>query len=146
MAITIGYRIDRAKGLFFETEKVRKSVDKATRKVLSKIGAFVRRTARSSIRKRKKISEIESPPSGHTGALKRSIFFVYNPSKHSVIIGPTELNKGTDAPRLLEAGGRVARRRRGQRIIATYKARPFMGPAWEKEQPKLPAMWRDSVR
>jgi hypothetical protein len=25
------------------------------------------------------------------------------------------------------------------------KARPFMGPAMEKEKPKLPQMWRDSV-
>jgi hypothetical protein len=28
---------------------------------------------------------------------------------------------------------------------ADYKARPFMEPALEKEEPKLPAMWRDSV-
>lgn len=25
-------------------------------------------------------------------------------------------------------------------------ARPFMGPAMEKEEPKVPAMWRDSIR
>ena len=37
-------------------------------------------------------------------------------------------------------------KRRGKRKRATYRARPYMGPAFEKEQPKLPAMWRDSVR
>jgi len=26
------------------------------------------------------------------------------------------------------------------------KARPFMGPAFEKERPKLPAMWAGSLR
>ena len=40
--------------LFFDSKKVRRSVDRATRRVLSRFGSFVRRTARSSIRKRKK--------------------------------------------------------------------------------------------
>src|SRR5690606_6172596 len=49
--------------LFFDRKAVTSRVDKATRKVLSRFGAFVRRTARSSIRKRKKTSQPGSPPS-----------------------------------------------------------------------------------
>jgi len=42
-----------AKQGFFSREKVKRSVDAGTRKVLSKFGAFVRQRAKTSIRKRK---------------------------------------------------------------------------------------------
>jgi len=66
------------KQLFFDSPKVVRAVDRTTRRVLSKFGAFVRRTARSSIRKRKRISEPGSPPSSHSGLLKKFIFFGYD--------------------------------------------------------------------
>ena len=68
-----------AAGPFFDRQRVM-SGDRATRKVFSKFGAFVRQTARSSIRKRKSISEPGQPPSSHTGLLKRNIFFVFAPA------------------------------------------------------------------
>lgn len=142
----IGMTIDQAKGLFFDRNKVTGAVNRAERRVLSRFGAFVRRGARSSIRKRKRISEPGQPPSSHTGLLKRTIFFVYEPKKASVIIGPVLLGKGTNAPALLEHGGVVVRRKRKRKVRATYRPRPFMGPAFEREKPKLPQMWRDSVR
>jgi len=55
-----------------------------------------------------------------------------------------------DAPAALEYGGTstvvegLRRRRRKRRI--RIAARPYMGPAFEQEKPKLPAMWRDSVK
>lgn len=144
------------KQLFFDSPKVVRAVDRTTRRVLSKFGAFVRRTARSSIRKRKRTSEPGSPPSSHTGLLKRFIFFGYDAQKRSVVIGPerlTQRGRG-EAPHLLEYGGTGSVQRKGpsaslragRRRRAKVRARPFMGPAFEKEQPKLPAMWRDSVR
>lgn len=142
----IGMKINQVKGLFFDSPAVTTAVDRAERKVLSKFGAFVRRGARSSIRKRKAVSSAGSPPSSHVGLLKKGIFFVYEPQKATVVIGPVLLNKGTDAPELLEHGGRVVRRKRKKRVRMTYRPRPFMGPAFEREQPKLPQMWRDSVR
>ncbi|MAX25278.1 MAG: hypothetical protein CMJ19_12330 [Phycisphaeraceae bacterium] len=134
--------------LFFDKKAVRDKVDAGTRRVLSKFGAFVRRTARSSIRKRKKTSSPGSPPSSHTGLLKKFIFFGYDPRKDSVVIGPVRLTqKGRgEAPSLLEYGGTTKVEHRGKRKRAKVRPRPFMGPAFEKEQPKLPAMWRDSVR
>ena len=134
--------------LFFDKKAVRDKVDAGTRRVLSKFGAFVRRTARSSIRKRKKTSQPGSPPSSHIGLLKTFTFFGYGPAKRSVVIGPVRLSqKGRgEAPSLLEYGGTTKVEHRGNRKRAKVRPRPFMGPAFEKEQPKLPAMWRDSVR
>ena len=133
--------------LFFNKKAVTRKVDRTTRKVLSKFGAFVRRTARSSIRKRKKVAPPGSPPSSHTGLLKKFIFFGYDPRNESVVIGPAQLSqKGRGgppgAPQLLEHGGasKIGKKR------VRYRPRPFMGPAFEKEQPQLPAMWRNSIR
>lgn len=136
------------KQLFFDTKAVRDKVDSTTRRVLSRFGAFVRRTARSSIRKRKRISEPGSPPSSHTGLLKKFIFFGYDVSQRSVVIGPERLSqKGRgEAPHLLEYGGTGTVERKSKRQRAKVRARPFMGPAFEKEEPKLAAMWRDSIR
>ena len=136
------------KQLFFDSPKVVRAVDSTTRRVLSKFGAFVRRTARSSIRKRKRISEPGSPPSSHSGLLKKFIFFGYDPAKRSVVIGPERLSqKGRgEAPHLLEYGGTGTVERRGKRRRAKVRARPFMGPAFEKEEPKLPAMWKGSIK
>ena len=135
------------KQMFFTSKAVLSATDRATRRVLSKFGAYVRRTAKSSIRKRKAISAPGSPPSSHTGLLKRFILFGYDPSKRSVVIGPLRLTRGGrgDAPRALEEGGTTQVVRRGRKKRVKIKARPFMGPAMEREKPKLPQMWRDSV-
>jgi len=136
------------KQLFFDRQAVISKVDAATRRVLSKFGAFVRRSAKSSIRKRKKAAPPGQPPSSHTGLLKKFIFFGYDAARQSVVIGPTRLNqKGRgEAPPLLEYGGKTTLKRGGKKRRVTYQARPYMGPAFEKEKPQLPAMWRGSVR
>ena len=133
----------KVKQLFFDSPKVLGAVDKATRKVFSRFGAFVRRTARGSIRKRKKTSAPGQPPSSHTGLLKRFIFFSFDPSRKSVVIGPMRLNqRNTDAPHILEYGGTATLDKKQ----VTVRPRPYMGPAFEKEKPNLPALWRDYVK
>ena len=132
--------------MFFDRKTVVARVDRATRKVFSRFGAYVRTGAKSSIRKRKSVSPPGRPPSSHTGLLKKLIYFGYDRDRKSVVIGPTPLNATVEAPPLLEYGGRARRKRRGKAYTARYQARPFMGPAFEREQQKLPAMWRDSVR
>lgn len=147
----IGLKIDQAKGMFFDSPKVVAAVDAAARRVLSKFGAFVRTAAKSSIRKRKKASEPGSPPSSHTGLLKKFIYFGYDQSRQSVVIGPTRLNNsGGTAPESLEYGGKatVTALRRGKKTSrrVTINERPYMRSALGKELPKLPSMWRDSVK
>ncbi len=146
----------RMKNLFFTSKAVTSRVDAATRRVLSKFGAFVRRTAKGSIRKRKKASVPGQPPSSHTGLLKKFIWFGYEPNEHSVVIGPAKLtSKNTDAPENLEHGGTViltetkwigrGKKKRQKRNVH-IAARPFMGPAMDKELPKLPSLWDGSVK
>ena len=146
------------KQMFFDRDKIRRKTDSAARRVLSRFGAFVRTAARSSIRTRKKVSDPGKPPSSHGGELKRGIFFGYDPKRETVVIGPVPLHgRGyKDALEALEYGGTVRRhkwvypggqgRARLKPYRARYRARPFMQPAFEQERPKLPAMWRDSVR
>ena len=141
----------RMKKLFFDRKAVTGKVDRAARKVLSRFGAFVRRAAKSSIRKRKRVSSPGQPPSSRSGLLKKFIFFGYEPSRRNVVIGPAKLNqKIGDAPHALEHGGTSTvlqglRGRRKKRRVK-IKARPFMGPAFDKEKPKLPAMWAGSIK
>ena len=187
----IGYKLDKAKSMFFDRKTVLSSVDRATRRVLSKFGAYVRTSAKSSIRKRKKVSDPGRPPSSRTGLLKKYIFFAYDGRKQSVVIGPVRLNtkyfdrdvqpKTGLVPEVLEYGGsldvierkigpdmwvRRDLRRRGSGAIVQALAekrfvkangvhhrrrtvrvapRPYMGPALEREKPKLPAMWAGSI-
>lgn len=135
--------------LFFDRPKVKRAVDAARRRVLSKGGAFIRQTARTSIRKRKGTSKPGSPPYSHVGLLRRFILFGYDRQTESVVIGPVGI-KGSTAPRVLELGGTttVTRRRRGKRTERRVRvaARPYMNPALEKERPKLPELWRNSVK
>ena len=135
------------KQFFFDREAVLSAVDRGVRQVLSKFGAFVRRTAKSSIRKRKAVSKPGQPPSSHTGLLKRLIYFGYDPTRKSVVIGPEPLNGRSQGAHALEYGVRQRiRTPEGKGANANYRSRPFMGPALEKEKPGLPAMWANSVK
>ena len=141
----------RIKKLFFDRRAVIDAVSRAKRKVLSRMGAFIRTAARSSIRKRKGVSAPGSPPHSHTGLLKRFIFFGYDPQTDSVVIGPAKLNKGGEAPHVLEFGGTtvVEKRRlsgKHERRRVNIRPRPYMGPALQKEQSKLPPMWAGSIK
>jgi hypothetical protein len=142
----IGMTFQAAKGGFFDREKVKRSVDSGTRRVLSRFGAFVRQRARTSIRKRKGTSPPGSPPYSHVGLLRKFILFAYDPQRKSVVIGPTLTKAGSQAPRLLEYGGEVVIEDRGKKRLARYRPRPYMRPAFEAEKSQLPALWRNSIR
>lgn len=111
------FKIDIAKDFFFDRPLVMRAIDAARKRVLSKFGAFVRRTAKGLIRKRKKPAPPGRPPSSHTGVLREFIYFAYDPDVDSVIIGPAKTNQvffsdsgkpvtGT-VPSVLEFGGHV---------------------------------------
>lgn len=171
----LSLKIDQAKNLFFDRAAVTSAVDKAQQSVLSKFGAFVRQSARSLLRTRKKPSDPGQPPSSHLGLVKQFLFFVYEPEKKGVVIGPAQINRPSpDALAMLEHGGLASRRffvdqvseskltksgrikrktftrlRASQQAVAqtvNYPARPFMQPAFEKEKPRLPDLWRNSVK
>jgi len=139
----------RIKDMFFDRAAVINAVDGAKRKVLSKAGAFIRTVAQTSIRKRKKSAPPGSPPHSHEGSLRRLILFGYDKAADSVVVGPVGFKKST-APNVLEYGGdTVVFRRRGGKLTShkvKIAPRPYMAPALEKERPKLPLLWRNSIK
>lgn len=157
--------LKQAQSGFFDRKDVMSSVDKATHKVLSKFGAFVRRAARSSIKPQPKTARSKrfskekffgqsvsipgQPPFSHTGLLRDHIYFAYDKLSRSVVIGPIRLNqKRGGAPAALEYGGPSLATRGPRHRVINIRKRPYMQPAFEKEltNPKLNALWANSIR
>ena len=105
--------------LFFNRTAVTGAVDRATGSVLGKFGAYVRRTAKGSIRKAKGPAKPGKPPHSHKGLLREFIFFHYNPAIRSVAIGPALFARSTHAQSTLEHGGtvRIRNPRRRKRVL-----------------------------
>jgi len=139
--------IGKAKRGFFDRLAVMGAVDAMTRRVLSKFGAYVRQSAKTSIRPRKAASSVGSPPSSHVGLLRKFILFSWDGDQRSVVIGAALLSGRAyrDAPAALEFGGRFMRRNRKGPYVANYNPRPFMGPAFDSNLPKLPSMWANAL-
>jgi len=112
-------------------------VGQATFKNLGHAGAAVRLVARRSIRKRKKASPEETPPSTRKGQLRRAILYKVEKGRGTVVVGPDVNIVGT-AGKAHEFGGPYKRE--------VYPKRPFMGPALMKMQSRLPRLWANSVR
>jgi hypothetical protein len=132
--------LQEAKQAFFDTEAVMNAMDRSVQRSLSRVGAFLRTRMRSSIRKRKQVSQPGAPPSDHGGALKRLLFFAYDSRVRSVVVGPVLFSGGKSsgqeppAPEALEYGGVVQVRIRKDRTATfRYRPRPFAQPALEAE-------------
>ena len=142
----------------FKPARVRKHSKDWTKGFLSRVGAFVMRSARSSIRKSKKIAEPGNPPRAHSkrSPLKYGIFFAVEP--YNVVIGPVPLagrrESGPTGARLLEEGGeRVIRLKSGRTKRQRYRKFPYMKPAFDKgladfkkKTGKDASRWAKSVR
>ncbi len=72
----------------FDKQKLKKKAETATFTSLSEAGGAVRKTAKRSIRKRKKSSKPGSPPHTQTGMLKRVIRYDVTNNRTVVAIGP----------------------------------------------------------
>lgn len=140
----------RTRSLFFDRSKVILAMDAATRRVLSFQGAVIRRSARRSIIKRKRASKPGKPPSSHRGFLRKFIFFSYDPTTHSVVVGPEPFKLPSKVLPALEYGGKstmkLVRRKKKRKVPIKVRARPFMRPALKREKAVLDAAWKNSVR
>jgi hypothetical protein len=165
MSISISAKVTEC---FFDRPTVMEALDKATRKALSRFGAFVRQTAQKSLqersahiharpggppfvhssakllkiraglrsvnRARKKAGQTKLKPRGMFSGLKY-ILFAYDTSAKSVVIGPASNRvRGVTIPEILEEGK------------LGIPARPFMGPAFDREKSKAASLWAGSVR
>lgn len=117
-----------SKKWFFDRPELEAAVGKAKLAMLSKAGSYVRQRMRSILRRRKRVSAPGETPSVHSTdpvATLKNIWFAYDPSSDSVVIGPVAINvfnllgPGGDGPpvgppglqkgvvpRLMEHGGR----------------------------------------
>lgn len=108
----------KVRELFFDRMAVIRAAAAAGVRNLARGGSFVMRRARTSMRYRKRGSSAPgTPPFAHkqTGyALRRLLFFSFDGSSKSVVVGPEQLPNssviGTTVPNLHEFGGRVVRR------------------------------------
>ena len=103
---------------------------------LGHAGAAIRLTARRSIRRSMRYAPPGSPPHTRHGQLRRSIVYARE-GNDRVLIGPGFAHVGPSAM-AHEFGGRF----RG----GNYKRRAFMGPALNKNLPRLPRFWAGSIR
>jgi len=135
--------------LFFDSPRVITVMDRAEKKSLSKIGAYVRTRAQQSLKKRKKASRPGRPPSRHAG-MKSSLAFIlfkYEPQNHGVIIGPVKFTGGGDVPNLMEKGGTtVVLDSKLRSKVIRYAPRQFMGPALKEVSKEMPAIFASEVR
>lgn len=176
---------------FFDRKAVLDAVDKARLRVLKEYGRRVRKRAQASLQYSDKTSAPGQPPFAHktrrvtrksrsTGRIRQRsvsylrefLYFAYDPSSKSVVVGPARLSNVADpeAPHILEYGGTVQGNNRtititnavgrnakgqfasgGKRKVVlagsvTHAARPFMHPAEAAERPGLEGLWKNSVR
>jgi hypothetical protein len=133
----------KVKQSFFDKDPVIRALDRADRSILSRIGAFIRTRARSSMRRRKKSAAAGQPPSVHVGDLRQRLYFGYDVATRSVVVGPVKFGSG-DVPNLMEFGGTVTRRGRALH----YLPHAYMGPALRAETAAgtIPPQWRNSVK
>jgi len=171
---------------FFDRLAVENRLAAKERRAMSKIGAFIRTSARSSIKRRRRPSAPGSPPNAHSKdrvVTLKNILFGYDPSSHSVVAGPVLLNRSTrkkayfleksgrmmnvkDArgikeleggvwveniepskpiTAMTEFGGTASATIDDQSATLNFRARPFMGPALERERKngKLLEAWKN---
>ena len=145
--------IKTAQTMFFDRPAARRNIDTRTRQVLSWFGAHVRRTAQRSIRRRRGArgargargtSKPGRPPVSHTGLLKKFLWFGYDATRRSVVIGPVRLprrGRSGKAPATLEYGGTVTLPD-GRK--ANIEPRPYMGPAFRTGLTRLPYFWNNA--
>lgn len=157
----IGFKVDQAKGMFFDRKAVTDSITKDEKKRLTQFGAGVRKAAQKSIKMGVGSAPAGQPPHGHASGMKvrkskstgkvreqkvsllrEFLYFVFERENRSVIIGPARLNNVTgDAPAALEAGGPSVIKSFGNLKSVTIKPHPYMQPAFDAELPKVPSLW-----
>lgn len=134
---------------FRETAKVLSKFQAQARKAIYSQAGYIRTVARNSMKRIKKPSQPGQPPHAQTGLLKDFLFFAWDASTASMVIGPAAFKPSPEVPALLEEGGNevahVRIGKRWQRKTITIAPRPYMAPALELSQDKLPEFWAKSV-
>ena len=121
----------------FDENQVLGAAKRGNTKALTRVGAYVRKTARNAVSRSRSASAPGKPPHTRRGLLKRSILFGVEKERQAVVIGPAFQFIGI-AMTAHEFGGKYRRRK--------YPKRPLMGPTLTKAAPQLPKLWEDTVK
>jgi len=139
----------RVRADFRETARALAQFQADARNALLRQGGFIRTTAKNSIRSAAKPSQPGHPPRSVTGLLKQFIFFKWDDASQSVVAGPAAFKANAVVPEVLEKGGKELARvkvgRDWKNQTVTIAPRPFMAPAFQISQTKLPEYWQKSV-
>ncbi|MEL6896243.1 MAG: hypothetical protein AAFP90_09090 [Planctomycetota bacterium] len=110
----LGFRVPRFR---LNRPTITQMMDRKTRRALIRAGAFVRRRARSQLRRRKRVSRPGQPPSVHSRdkfATLKNILFAFDERSFAVIVGPREIGRrypnilpGETVGEVQEVGGRM---------------------------------------
>jgi hypothetical protein len=157
--------ITQSKQAFFDRAAVTRNIDKTTARAFVKIGSLGRRIERNMIRYSPNPSKSGKPPHAHgsNSLLKEKIFFVYDATNKSVVIGPALINgaksipPGKTVPEVLEFGGTIVfprstwvtesatsgrlRRRIVESVTRQMQPRPFAAPTMEILETKYQKLW-----
>lgn len=150
--------------MFFDRPGVMNKIHEGESKLFNRVGGYARRVIKTSMRpggKKQKTSSPGEPPRAQTGLLKKFIFYNYDKSTHSVVIGPMVLNRrGStgEVPRVLEFGGTatgsvikkvIHNNGRPKIIRQTFKykmqPRPYVGER-SRNYPKVIAEWQKQLK
>jgi hypothetical protein len=106
---------------------VERAADKAKNRAFARYGGYARRVMRSSLKRRRGKTERGQSPADRTKAIKSHIYFSRDKAADSVVIGPEKLSKGGEGLGWLESEF------------------PFVGPAQQAADKKLPEFWGNSI-
>jgi hypothetical protein len=152
--------IEQSKANFFDRAKVQKAADAGLRRGISRVLAYVRTTAISSILRhvirrgfgvhskvsnREGISPPGQPPYSHSGELAKFIFFAWDQAAKGGVAGAASLNKPGNIGALEHSGTSVVVDKLGRQKPAQFQARPFMHPALDAEIHRLPESLTDCI-
>lgn len=141
----------------FQSARVMSRTASVAMRALIRQAAFIRKVAKSSIRKPKGTktqSDPGNPPYSHTGLLRQHIYFDADRVAGAVLVGPAKLNNvrqfQAPPPQVLEEGGVI----KGQFVRSSSPSarryetriapRPYMRPAFEKSQKRLKDFWQQA--
>ena len=121
----------------FDEDGLVARIARASRDILRRAGAYVRRVAQRKVVTSPKPSLPGQSPHSRRGLLKRGILFGVERDGKSVLVGPGFRFVG-ESMSAHEFGGKYRKER--------YPKRPLMGPSLKESVPHLARMWDGAVK
>lgn len=139
MISDVRYAMRKAK---FDTDKVRRRMDKTTLRAMDRMGGTLRKYAQFSMKNRTKlVSPPGSPPHARKQKLlKRLLYYSYDPSNKVLVVGPVLFrgSKTDGLPSLMERGGVINKvDDKDKPVMLRYEPRPYMGPSLTDNMGKI---------